>query len=180
MYRFVLKCSQHWVFYRLQWGSEYQTTSLVFVGQKEVGCQMVWFLNAIGYSAFEYRTAQPFVNYYWKFHAFFKSTHDLNTTRHLNTENIRLAEKFVSGGWFKGWMVWMHSGFQASSESRSGVWTLSKYSGNLNSKLVQHSNGPKQFVHRMVHYSSQVLNYELIVCNSNGKKFGNRTFYHGC
>ena len=49
-----------------------------------------------------------------------------------------------------------------------------------------HSNGPQQFIRWMVQYSSQVLNRKLIVCYSNGKKFGDgmafgfRTFYHGC
>ena len=32
------------------------------------------------------------------------------------------------------------------------------YSGDLNTGLVWYSNGPEQFVHRMVHYSSNVLN----------------------
>ena len=48
-----------------------------------------------------------------------------------------------------------------------------------------YSNGPKQFVRWMVCYLSHVLNSELIVCYSIGKKFGNQmpfgfqTFYHG-
>ena len=55
----------------------------------------------------------------------------------------------------------------------------------LNSKLVWYANGPKQFVHQMPRYLSHVLNSELIVRYSNGKKFGNQmafgdqTFYHG-
>ena len=39
-----------------------------------------------------------------------------------------------------------------------------KYSGDLNIELVWYSNGPKQFVHLMVCYSSHVLNSKLIVC----------------
>ena len=65
------------------------------------------------------------------------------------------------------------------------VWrSLRLYSGDLNSDLVRYLNGPKQFVCWMVCYSSHVLNSELIVCYSNGKKFGNQiafgyqTFYH--
>ena len=60
-----------------------------------------------------------------------------------------------------------------------------EYSGDLNSELVQYLNGPKQFIHQMVHYSSHVLNSELIVHYLNGKKLGNqmsfgfRTSYHG-
>ena len=60
------------------------------------------------------------------------------------------------------------------------------FSGDLNSELVKYSNGPEQFVHRMVRCSSHVLKSELKVCNSNGTKFVNRmafgyqTFYHGC
>ena len=59
------------------------------------------------------------------------------------------------------------------------------YSGDLNSKLVQYSDGPKQFVHWKVHYSSHALNTEQIIRYLNGKKFGNwmpfgyQTFYHG-
>ena len=59
------------------------------------------------------------------------------------------------------------------------------YSGDLNSELVKYSNGPEQFVHRMVRCSSHVLKSELKVCNSNGTKFVNRmafgyqAFYHG-
>ena len=47
-----------------------------------------------------------------------------------------------------------------------------KYSGDLNRDLVRYSNGPKQFVPRMVHYSGHVLNSKLIVRFLNGKKFG--------
>ena len=47
------------------------------------------------------------------------------------------------------------------------------YSGDLNSGLVWHSNGPKQFFRWIVHYSSHVLNRELIVWYLNGRKFGN-------
>ena len=55
----------------------------------------------------------------------------------------------------------------------------------MNRKLVQNSNGPKQFVRQMVRYSSHVLNSKLMVCYLNGKKMGNRmafsyhTFDHG-
>ena len=38
-----------------------------------------------------------------------------------------------------------------------------------NGKLVQYSSGPKQFIHRMVCYSSHVLNGELIVCYLNSR-----------
>ena len=38
-----------------------------------------------------------------------------------------------------------------------------EYSGDLNSKLVRYSNGPKQFARRMVRYSSHDLNSELKV-----------------
>ena len=51
---------------------------------------------------------------------------------------------------------------------------MQNYSGDLNSKLVQYSNCPKQFAYPMVSYSSHVLNRELIVFYLNGKKFGNR------
>ena len=60
-----------------------------------------------------------------------------------------------------------------------------KYSVDLNCEFVGYSNGPKQFVRRMVCYLSHVLNSKLIVCYSIGKKFGNQmpfgfqTFYHG-
>ena len=38
-------------------------------------------------------------------------------------------------------------------------WLLEvRYSGNLNSELVQYSNGPKQFARQMVRYSSNDLN----------------------
>ena len=36
-----------------------------------------------------------------------------------------------------------------------------QYSGDLNNKLVGYSNSPKQFICRMVNYSSHVLNNEL-------------------
>ena len=51
---------------------------------------------------------------------------------------------------------------------------FSSNSGDLKSELVRYSNGPKQFVHQMVRYSSHVLNSELIVCYSNGKKLDNQ------
>ena len=50
------------------------------------------------------------------------------------------------------------------------------YSGDLNSGLVWYSNGPEQFAHRMVHYSSDVLNSKKKVCYSNGKKFGGKWY----
>ena len=57
-------------------------------------------------------------------------------------------------------------------------WTISlwkyAYSGDLNSELVQYSNGPKQFVPWMACYLSHVWNSELIVWYLNGKKFKNR------
>ena len=65
-------------------------------------------------------------------------------------------------------------------------YVLIMYSGDLISKIVWYSNGPKQLVCQMVCYSSHVLNSELIVHYSNGKKFDNRiafgyqTFYCGC
>ena len=36
----ILKCL-------VQWGSEYQTSLVFEWSKKEIGCQMVWFLNAI-------------------------------------------------------------------------------------------------------------------------------------
>ena len=54
-------------------------------------------------------------------------------------------------------------------------------SGDLNSKLVWYLIDSKQFVHRMVSYSSHVLKAGYL----NGEKFGNQmafvyqTFYHG-
>ena len=68
----------------------------------------------------------------------------------------------------------------------SYLFTFTLYSGDLNSKLVWYKNGPKQFVHQMVGFTSHVLNSKLIVRYLNGKKFGNQmafgelTFYHGC
>ena len=50
-------------------------------------------------------------------------------------------------------------------------FTCKKYSGDLNSKLVQYSNGPKQFAPWMVPYSGHGLNSKLIVCSSGHRLF---------
>ena len=46
-----------------------------------------------------------------------------------------------------------------------------QYSGDLNSKLFWHSNGPKQFARQMVGYSNHGLNSKLIVRYSGHRVF---------
>ena len=86
---------------------------------------------------------------------------------------IRIVIKSAKECWHRCFICNCSPNTSCPSLDKQNPWLLC-LCRDLNSKLIRYSNGPKQFVHQMVRYSSHVSRIELIVCYSNGKKFGNQ------